>query len=663
MSKMALLMPLSPKKYRDYQTDLHFDVDRFQLGLPRIHLVRFRYESLAVKRLNRKRKFPFCLLLFSVLLGISILMIVANQILLSSKIISFYNCSIPSASSLLVKLDHVLPKISKIFHSSLSSSSSSVYSFQKYLRQLNSTLNQINDRLLSNHQELIDWREEWERYDQRSMRENFEDYWQPIRSSNKKFFTFSAYIDSFNRSNLWNRFDSSTDDPEYFIRIIAVTVLNTREQIIGCFDRIDRAEKNFHTKTLKFCHCYRQCWMRPIREHWYLKYSAFFLYCPIPLNWIDWEWERNNRTKIIRIQNGYISLLTINQFRQQPDLQFDDFIQNKQNLLKLIVPSSRLFIHSMRIEIREPNREQKHHLAVCVKPLHYHWDKSLNLIEFIEFKRLLGVERFYFYNHTVGFDVDQTLRLYRKFEPRLIEIIPWWLPIKSQTEIRTEGIFASLNDCLYRAKQEGFDLIMFIDLDEFIIPNQHQTLIEMIESVEKFYPEKIGAFSFRNGFFYLQFPSDRMESILDENNRKQLASKLVVLSKTLRKSELNIHKQRSKCIVKAEFTIEMGNHFVWEFQLHRKMLNIDQRIAYLHHYRVCEFGGDGCILKSDHQLDRRCYHWAPKLIESVSNRLESFCSHQSKLDSCRLISPSSSYFTNDSIILSDINSNPYDDDE
>lgn len=32
-----------------------------------------------------------------------------------------------------------------------------------------------------------------------------------------------------------------------------------------------------------------------------------------------------------------------------------------------------------------------------------------------------------------------------------VDLLPWNLKMKSQKEIRTEGLFASLNDCLYRS--------------------------------------------------------------------------------------------------------------------------------------------------------------------------------------------------------------------
>ena len=47
----------------------------------------------------------------------------------------------------------------------------------------------------------------------------------------------------------------------------------------------------------------------------------------------------------------------------------------------------------------------------------------------------------------------------------------------SQKEIRTEGLFAALNDCLYRNMKTVQYLIM-MDLDELIIPYQVATKLQ-----------------------------------------------------------------------------------------------------------------------------------------------------------------------------------------
>lgn len=97
---------------------------------------------------------------------------------------------------------------------------------------------------------------------------------------------------------------------------------------------------------------------------------------------------------------------------------------------------------------------------------------------------LLGVSHFTFYNHTLGPRAACVLKHYmdeglannvthdgtvqhRKYKYFLekggdhlkarlsfvatISMLPWDLRMRSQKEIRTEGLFAALNDCLYRS--------------------------------------------------------------------------------------------------------------------------------------------------------------------------------------------------------------------
>lgn len=99
-------------------------------------------------------------------------------------------------------------------------------------------------------------------------------------------------------------------------------------------------------------------------------------------------------------------------------------------------------------------------------------------MEFIELNRLMGVEHFTFYNNTIGPEVSCILNHYK--EEGVVTLLPWKLPIVSQKEIRTEGLFAALNDCLYRSMYK-FSHALLIDLDEFIIPNYNDTLPQLIE--------------------------------------------------------------------------------------------------------------------------------------------------------------------------------------
>ena len=69
----------------------------------------------------------------------------------------------------------------------------------------------------------------------------------------------------------------------------------------------------------------------------------------------------------------------------------------------------------------------------------------------------------------------------------IVTLLPWKLDMISQKEIRTEGLFAALNDCLYRYVLElcflpatfifsrnmnSVKYLIMMDLDELIIPYQ-----------------------------------------------------------------------------------------------------------------------------------------------------------------------------------------------
>lgn len=433
------------------------------------------------------------------------------------------------------------------------------------------------------------------------------DFWQPVRTSSHKFWIFSAYVDTYKRSNL-NRLKSYTDDDDamYFVRVIAATELNSKENILCCYDLPATQSQNVSRDST----C-REGSSKAIREHWGLKYSAFFLYCPLPRNW---RWRPEG-----------VPSLSILALTSDPNL----FLRENVKMLQLLVPSNRLTVHTETDQLFRPDDQS---LAVCIKPLHYFFNKSLALVEFIELNRLLGVRHFYFYNHTVGKDVNLILRNLASRESSLITILPWLLPIKSQKEIRTEGIFAALNDCLYRARKDHYRYVLFIDLDEYILPQRHRTLSEMINALGAIYgTEPLGAFSFRNAFFYLQYPNEPIQLEEEFNPKppqvKRLVRQLMTLSKTRRKAHLNMHKQRSKCIIIPEYTIEMGNHFVWQMTPGKRTLNVNPEIGKVNHYRAeCEFGGTECVQETVPAItDRRMAEWAPGLLAAVEVHLRSLC--------------------------------------
>ena len=54
---------------------------------------------------------------------------------------------------------------------------------------------------------------------------------------------------------------------------------------------------------------------------------------------------------------------------------------------------------------------------MCVKPLYRRYDRAVWLVEFIEMYRLLGVTDFIFYNHSVGHNVEGSIKVPVLSEP------------------------------------------------------------------------------------------------------------------------------------------------------------------------------------------------------------------------------------------------------
>ena len=92
-------------------------------------------------------------------------------------------------------------------------------------------------------------------------------------------------------------------------------------------------------------------------------------------------------------------------------------------------------IQTIRFNEKPPDGK----LGLCVKPLYNYQDIDVGkLIEFIEFYRLVGVEKFFIYDtYNCSKNVDDCLRVYQNMG--VVEIVPWQLPMMS--EVKAAGSF------------------------------------------------------------------------------------------------------------------------------------------------------------------------------------------------------------------------------
>ena len=176
-------------------------------------------------------------------------------------------------------------------------------------------------------------------------------------------------------------------------------------------------------------------------------------------------------------------------------------------------------------------------IGLCVKPIHSYYNNTLEMLEFVELNKLLGVSKFIIYNESISDEVGCLLNYYKE-EENSVTIVPYHLPYKSEIQyIPNRGVLSALNDCIYR-NMNDFHYLMQIDLDEFIIPHLQERIPDMLEYINysKFaYADELSprqeqavrkdgkyladqnlitSYNFQNAFFYFGFGKNIQRRIL-----------------------------------------------------------------------------------------------------------------------------------------------------
>ncbi|XP_065352876.1 uncharacterized protein LOC135947833 isoform X2 [Cloeon dipterum] len=377
--------------------------------------------------------------------------------------------------------------------------------------------------------------------------------WKPVLKAKDHFLVYSAYL----------------NDSSQTVRIVGATRM---QEIAWC-----RFWYNKYEETANEFASLVPALIKPIREHWNMDYLACFIFCHMP--------DKRRIPISVSVYSDAAAHLFLT-------------TKNKTDLLE---PGNRLQIHVLR---RKESSFSNPTLAACVKPLHYNYSKVWELIEWIELNKILGISHFYFYDHEVTENTSCVLNEYSKLGT--VTVLDWKnLPFMSQKNIRTENMFAALNDCLYRGMYKHAYLTM-IDTDEFIVPRENVSLVEFMRLSEKEDP-LLAAAVFPNVFYYLQWP--------DNPNYKGLD--LVTQKKTRRRTVFTPRGGRAKYICKPERVAEVGNHKLWEMsdKIFKQLL-ISTSYASLHHYRKCETEGDWCV-KLPHVQDNYMTKYKSQLEQNI----------------------------------------------
>ena len=302
-----------------------------------------------------------------------------------------------------------------------------------------------------------------------------------------------------------------------------------------------------------------------------------------PLPWLTCHFESTST------QNALTSEASIYQHNENYYGRFGSFIAScpvPQELdsvpcfVNISTPSteaSNLLVFPVGFIDRENSNDKTGQYGICIPPV-YGQISVDKVIEFVELQKILGASYFTFYDLEMPEDVRKVLNYYEG--KGLVRVLPWNLPSYlgeqgiqyfyiGEQDIHYFGQPLSIIDCMYRSMSHLF-FVAFNDLDEFIVPLQHNNISAMLKYIHK--DEHCG---------------HCFESVtFDISNVMQNNSQLLTQSIFNRTSQAS--RLWPKCIVDPRRIFEQGIHHISkpvEEYYHANKVTWD--IGRVFHYRKC----------------------------------------------------------------------------
>lgn len=125
------------------------------------------------------------------------------------------------------------------------------------------------------------------------------------------------------------------------------------------------------------------------------------------------------------------------------------------------------FYYELLILLDPPkrNEKRKYHISLCIM----FKDEAPYLREWIEYHLMIGVDHFYMYDNNSSDGFEEVLAPYK--EKGIITLIPW---------PHQHAQVAGYEDCIRQFQSES-DWIGFIDVDEFLVPIEENSIVPILD--------------------------------------------------------------------------------------------------------------------------------------------------------------------------------------
>ncbi|CAH3027926.1 unnamed protein product [Porites evermanni] len=206
---------------------------------------------------------------------------------------------------------------------------------------------------------------------------------------------------------------------------------------------------------------------------------------------------------------------------------------------------------------------------------------------------------FTFYDFEIADNVRKVLKYYES--KGLVEVLSWKLPSYITGEdVHYFGQIFAMQDCLFRSINH-LNFVAFNDLDEFIVPLQHENMPSLLHSIHKL---NYCGHCFRSA----KFP--RVES---ENEPPFRLSTQTVFHRLLEADMTH-----TKCVDDPQRVFEHGVHLIMEPLKGYKPNDVSWNEARVFHYRNCRAP---CNLAADMEVDTTMQKYGERLIKNVILRV------------------------------------------
>ncbi len=225
----------------------------------------------------------------------------------------------------------------------------------------------------------------------------------------------------------------------------------------------------------------------------------------------------------------------------------------------------------------------KGEIGLCVQTPVYETDFDA-LVSFVEMYKILGVDLFTMY-YVSSNSTRQMMDLLWNMYSDVLDIIEWNPLFTMDTSVlHYHGQVLAINDCLYR-NIGRVKYLIFVDLDELIVPRKHKDLKEMLKELDAAH---LDSYVFLN-VLYLESKVFSLKKKVTQMSKKLCCNRK--LPKYLHHfNQVDCHFDyfsRSKLIVKPSLVSDMDIHNVCKrISNNTTHLQIPPQLGFTHHYRA-----------------------------------------------------------------------------